>query len=111
MQAKVIPDHRWATVRACGGKEFIKSEWRPVPEGLEEEAATNPLLVVQDENEVDFEEEDEVVRKPPAAKRTAVEKSKPAPAQRPARSVASALPKSLGRKGSDDSDSGPEEVE
>lgn len=48
MKARVKNDYRWNVVRACGGAEFVKEEWRPVPPGMEEEAENNPLLDTED---------------------------------------------------------------
>ena len=46
MQARVIEDHRWNDVR-CQAVEYIKSEWRPVPEGDEEVVRVNPGLEIK----------------------------------------------------------------
>ena len=43
MQARVKKDHRWNDVRAHA-VEYIKGEWRPVPEGHEEVVTINPGL-------------------------------------------------------------------
>ncbi len=46
MKARVRQDCRWNPVTAFGGQEFIKGEWRSVPEGGEAAAAAHPLLEV-----------------------------------------------------------------
>ncbi len=43
MEARVKSDHRWNDVR-CQGVEYIKGEYRPVPEGDEAVAKANPGL-------------------------------------------------------------------
>lgn len=44
MKARVKDVYRWPTVRAFGGHEFTKDEWRSVPVGCEAEAESNDLL-------------------------------------------------------------------
>lgn len=61
MDARVKQDAKWATVTACAGREYTKSEWRPVPGGLEREAENNPFLEVSKEVV-----EPEPVTEPPA---------------------------------------------
>ena len=46
MQARVKKDHRWNDVRAQA-VEYVKDEWRPVPEGHEEVARINPGLEIK----------------------------------------------------------------
>ena len=48
MEAKVKSNHRWGTVTAFGGLEFVKSEFRKVPAGLEQEAQAHPFLEIND---------------------------------------------------------------
>jgi hypothetical protein len=48
MKAKVKEDSRYGVVTAFSGIEFVKSEWRDVPSGKEEEARVHPFLLVQD---------------------------------------------------------------
>ena len=47
MEAKVRSEHRWRNVTAFGGIEFVKSEYRPVPAGLEKEAQAHPFLEIK----------------------------------------------------------------
>lgn len=49
MQARVKADHRWKSLSAFSGHEYIKSEWRPVPAGYEAEAMTHPDLELDGE--------------------------------------------------------------
>ena len=46
MEARVKSDHRWNDVR-CQGVEYIKSEFRPVPEIDEAVARANPGLEIK----------------------------------------------------------------
>jgi hypothetical protein len=46
MQAKVKADYRWKFTRSCG-VEFVKSEFRPVPVGREQEAQRNEFLEIE----------------------------------------------------------------
>ncbi|KKN73395.1 hypothetical protein LCGC14_0400980 [marine sediment metagenome] len=46
MKARVKSDHRWNDVR-CQAVEYIKSEWRPVPEGDEAVVRVNPGLEIK----------------------------------------------------------------
>jgi hypothetical protein len=46
MQARVKPNHRWNDVR-CQGVEYIKGEFRSVPEGDEDVARRNAGLELQ----------------------------------------------------------------
>src|SRR5688572_13401873 len=55
MQAKVKPDYFLPSLIAFSGVEFIKKEWRTVPEGLEAEAEAHPNLDVREDG--DLEEE------------------------------------------------------
>ena len=48
MQARVKKDHRWNDVRSQA-VEYIKDEWRPVPEGHEEVARINPGLEIKND--------------------------------------------------------------
>lgn len=48
MKARVRSDARWAKVTAFGGAEFVKTEWRDVPERGEAAAASHPDLIIQD---------------------------------------------------------------
>lgn len=47
MEARVRSDSKLDNVFAFSGREFSKTEWRPVPAGLEEEAKANPFLEVR----------------------------------------------------------------
>jgi len=47
MQARVKDKYRWKVVTACGGREYIKGEYRPVPEGFEGEVQGHPALEVE----------------------------------------------------------------
>jgi hypothetical protein len=44
MEATVKPTHRWNTVMAFSGFEYVKGEYRPVPAGFEAQAKNHPLL-------------------------------------------------------------------
>ena len=46
MEARVKADGRWPSVTACSGREYVKTEWRVVPAGMEAEAERNPFLEV-----------------------------------------------------------------
>lgn len=48
MKAKVRQESRYGIITAFSGVEFIKSEWREVPSGKEDEARAHPLLLVQE---------------------------------------------------------------
>lgn len=50
MQAKVKDSHRWKTVVAFSGHEFVKGEWRSVPAGFEKDASEHPMLEVMDKD-------------------------------------------------------------
>lgn len=65
MLAKVKPESRYGVVTAFSGVEFVKSEWRAVPSGKEQEAKAHPLLLVQ---EIILEVKPEPVIIPPAKK-------------------------------------------
>ena len=47
MKAKVKSDHRWKTVVAFSGIEYVKDEWRKVPPSMEKDAESHPHLEVQ----------------------------------------------------------------
>jgi hypothetical protein len=51
MRAKIKDDYRWKTARACGGAEFVKSEYRSVPVGREDEALACELLEIEPQEE------------------------------------------------------------
>lgn len=44
LQARVKDDYRWGVITACGGAEFVKTEWRNVPLGYSESAKNHPDL-------------------------------------------------------------------
>ena len=48
MLAKVKQESRYGIITAFSGVEFIKTEWREVPAGKEDEARAHPLLLVQE---------------------------------------------------------------
>lgn len=52
------------TVRAFSGLEFVPTEWRPVPAGLEDEARRNPFLELQEDAPV-FAESEPIAVEPP----------------------------------------------
>ena len=47
MLARVKQDYLAGPVTAFSGREYVRSEWREVPAGFEEQAKTNPLLDTQ----------------------------------------------------------------
>ena len=46
MDARVKQDHRWKSVTAFSGVEFVKAEYREVPKGFEKEAQAHPFLEI-----------------------------------------------------------------
>ncbi len=52
MYARVKEDARFVTITSCGGFEFSKKEFRPVPAGCEAEAGANTYLDVTDDEEI-----------------------------------------------------------
>jgi hypothetical protein len=66
MQAKVKADYRWKFTRSCG-VEFVKSEFRTVPVGREQEAQRNEFLEIEASPEPEPAPEPEVK---PEAKRS-----------------------------------------
>lgn len=54
MLAQVKPDSRMKIVMAFTGHEYVRYEWRPVPEGAQEEARKHPLLDVMEAEEPEF---------------------------------------------------------
>jgi hypothetical protein len=57
MNARVSSKSRYGSINAFSGHEYVKYEWRAVPEGQEDSARKNPYLEVQ-------ETVDAVVEKP-----------------------------------------------
>lgn len=49
MEAKVKNDYRWNTLIAFSGVEYIKNEFRPVPEWAEAEAKAHESLEVRED--------------------------------------------------------------
>lgn len=47
MNARVKSDHRWKSVTALSGVEFVKSEYREIPSGFEKEAQAHPFLEIE----------------------------------------------------------------
>lgn len=47
MLARVKQDYLAGSVTAFSGREYIRSEWREVPAGFEEQAKSHPLLETQ----------------------------------------------------------------
>lgn len=48
IEAKVNEDCKWQMVTACGGLQFTKLGFRPVPDHEEDSARDNPFLTVRD---------------------------------------------------------------
>jgi hypothetical protein len=46
-EAKAKPE-AWGSVRAFSGHEYVKYEWRPVPEGSEDVAKNHEMLEVRE---------------------------------------------------------------
>ena len=47
MLARVKQDYTAGPVMAFSGREYVRSEWREVPAGFEEQAKSHPLLETQ----------------------------------------------------------------
>lgn len=47
LEARVIQSYNAGSVRAFSGREYVRSEWRLVPVGYEDEARKNALLEVR----------------------------------------------------------------
>mgnify|MGYP001218747186 CR=1 FL=1 len=47
MNARVKAGCRWDRVMACGGVEFTKEDWRPVPADQEEQAQYDANLEIE----------------------------------------------------------------
>jgi hypothetical protein len=74
MEARVKSSHRWNTVIAFSGSEFVKGEWRQVPAGLEDAAQAPPFLDTREQAPV----KEETTTKTPPAPHPNPEDSKPA---------------------------------
>lgn len=48
MEARVKPNYRWKTVTAFSGREYVKSEFRLVPQDCEAQARANGSLEVRE---------------------------------------------------------------
>lgn len=46
MNARVRADYRWDRLQAFDQREYLKSEWRPVPAEFETQASMHPFLEV-----------------------------------------------------------------
>lgn len=76
MQARVKSTSRYGVITAFTGKEFVRYEWRAVPEGCEDEAKRHPFLEVRGEGaaastgrkEADFSKDKEKAEKAAKAK-------------------------------------------
>lgn len=62
LEARVKPGYFMNSVQALTGREFVKSEWRPVPPAKEAEARTHDLLEVR---EVDLQTPESVMNELP----------------------------------------------
>jgi hypothetical protein len=51
MKARLIADYDGTSVRTLNGREFVKHEWRDVPEGQEDSARNHDLLEVWEAGE------------------------------------------------------------
>jgi hypothetical protein len=51
MKARLIADYDGTSVRTLNGREFVKGEWRDVPEGQEDSARSHDLLEVWEAGE------------------------------------------------------------
>ena len=61
MKAIVKPDSALAVITSCGGAEFLKLEYRPVPVGCEDEALNNPFLDVAEDDPPEFSPSPEII--------------------------------------------------
>ena len=58
LEARVKANYRYSSVQACGGHEFIKSEFRPVPLGTELSLASyRECLEIREAGAPDLEEQ------------------------------------------------------
>jgi hypothetical protein len=48
MEARVKPDYRWKNITAFSGREYVKSEFRLVPQDCEAQARANGSLEVRE---------------------------------------------------------------
>lgn len=79
MQASVKPDCPHKVVTACGGRAFIKGEWRDVPAGEEKSAKANPFLDVREVQASEDEAPKAEAFKAPKAKKFKIEANAPMP--------------------------------
>jgi hypothetical protein len=56
LEARVRADYRIPSVTAFGGREYVKGEWRLVPEGQADSAGAHPFLEVREIGAVDGED-------------------------------------------------------
>jgi len=61
MEAKVPNDFRFSVVTAFAGREFVKYEYRIVPNGFEIEAENHPMLITTSAGDLLVTVEDTVV--------------------------------------------------
>lgn len=59
MKVRVKADSRVISVTAFGGRHYSRDEWRPVPDGAEQEALNHPFLEVQPETPAPIEAQPE----------------------------------------------------
>jgi hypothetical protein len=83
MNAKLKSDYRWNTIRAFGGSEFVKSEFRPVPAGQEVEAKAHPYLEIEPEAEPVADAKPEPKPEAPKQPEKGKGKDKPKPEPKP----------------------------
>src|SRR3990167_2579334 len=53
MQARLIQQYKDQSLRTLSGREYVKTEWRPVPDGYDEPARRHELLEIWEAGEAE----------------------------------------------------------
>lgn len=59
MKARVKQSSRYGIITAFTGREYVKYEWRLVPDGCEDEAAKHPFLTVDSNEDMNPEKQEQ----------------------------------------------------
>ena len=75
LMARVKEKSAQPIIVACTGRQYVKTEWRQVPAGMEKEANAQPNLVTQTDAQLNPQPKTEKKSKPKAKAKTKAKKS------------------------------------
>ncbi len=87
MEARVKENCKWSRVTAFAGREYIKKEWRPVPNVARKQAELHPFLDVRIDGKEPVEPDEVVTAVPVATPKKPRKPRRKAPAKKAVKNV------------------------